>query len=287
MACCNCCCEEGEECCHAPGEDGICCDPDLCCGTPEEPVCCSEGQFCCDGVCQDEPCCPCACPNPCGYVLTAAISALGTTAEAQLAPTDCSGCNGREQVNVDTTPPSGLYAIIATPNNGVTPCSGYACAQIGFLEEDAYNQGATTLTVTRALTVFINVSCAMVDGVASWRVTASWSLQQNETTQDSGWPYDLVKQVTLSRYGEADVVAALESCGDAPGITISAAADGVTVNGTLHAWTTTTEQDVCQEWINGVQTTCNDVLTQNNPPPATLTLAWSGDCPTPCETPPP
>lgn len=56
MGCCNCCCADGEECCKAPGPDGICCAPERCCGTEEEPLCCSEGENCCDGVCQEEPC---------------------------------------------------------------------------------------------------------------------------------------------------------------------------------------------------------------------------------------
>lgn len=82
MACCNCCCPDGEECCKAPGPDGICCVPEKCCGTSGSPaccgefeqccnetccaetveccgdpgVCCLEGQYCCDGVCEDVPC---------------------------------------------------------------------------------------------------------------------------------------------------------------------------------------------------------------------------------------
>jgi len=87
MPCCDCCCPEGEECCKAPGPDGICCDPERCCGTEEDPICCSEldpiqfccgevccnegdtccgegseasccpeDEYCCDGVCQEEPC---------------------------------------------------------------------------------------------------------------------------------------------------------------------------------------------------------------------------------------
>jgi hypothetical protein len=87
MPCCDCCCPDGEECCKAPGPDGICCAPERCCGTEEEPVCCSEldpiqfccgevccnegdtccgegseatccpeDEYCCDGVCQEEPC---------------------------------------------------------------------------------------------------------------------------------------------------------------------------------------------------------------------------------------
>lgn len=82
MACCNCCCPDGEECCKAPGPDGICCTSEKCCGTSGSPaccgefeqccnetccaetveccgdpgVCCLEGQYCCDGVCEDVPC---------------------------------------------------------------------------------------------------------------------------------------------------------------------------------------------------------------------------------------
>lgn len=84
MGCCNCCCPEGEECCKAPGPDGICCTSEKCCGTSGSPaccgefeqccnetccaetveccgdpgVCCLEGQYCCGdpGECQDEPC---------------------------------------------------------------------------------------------------------------------------------------------------------------------------------------------------------------------------------------
>lgn len=88
MGCCNCCCPDGEECCKAPGENGICCSSDRCCGTSEEPICCSEldpiqfccedviccndgqtccgsgesatccseGEYCCDGECQEEEC---------------------------------------------------------------------------------------------------------------------------------------------------------------------------------------------------------------------------------------
>jgi hypothetical protein len=87
MACCDCCCPDGEECCKAPGENGICCDPERCCGTEEAPVCCPEGECCVDGECGpceecevDEdcpegeccvdgecgPCCdytPCECPD--------------------------------------------------------------------------------------------------------------------------------------------------------------------------------------------------------------------------------
>lgn len=55
MSCCDCCCPEGEECCKAPGEDGICCIPEKCCGTEEEPLCCAEDEECCDDtVCCDE-----------------------------------------------------------------------------------------------------------------------------------------------------------------------------------------------------------------------------------------
>jgi hypothetical protein len=61
--CFDCCCDAqnpGEECCKAPGKDGICCLPEYCCGTEEEPVCCNdETQFCCQTICclNEETCC--------------------------------------------------------------------------------------------------------------------------------------------------------------------------------------------------------------------------------------
>ena len=65
MACCDCCCPEGEECCKAPGANGICCAPDYCCGTDEVPICCDAeaGEFCCEEVCCDaeETCCEGVC----------------------------------------------------------------------------------------------------------------------------------------------------------------------------------------------------------------------------------
>jgi hypothetical protein len=61
--CFDCCCDAqnpGEECCKAPGKGGICCLPEYCCGTEEEPVCCNdETQFCCQTICclNEETCC--------------------------------------------------------------------------------------------------------------------------------------------------------------------------------------------------------------------------------------
>jgi hypothetical protein len=61
--CFDCCCDAknpGEKCCKAPGKDGICCLPEYCCGTEEEPVCCNdETQFCCHTICclKEETCC--------------------------------------------------------------------------------------------------------------------------------------------------------------------------------------------------------------------------------------
>jgi hypothetical protein len=63
MACCDCCCPPGEECCKAPGPTGICCLPSQCCGTEEEPECCSPSEFCCETVCcpNDYICCEGVC----------------------------------------------------------------------------------------------------------------------------------------------------------------------------------------------------------------------------------
>jgi hypothetical protein len=71
MGCCDCCCPGEESCCKAPGPDGICCLPEYCCGTEEEPVCCDdETQFCCQTICclNEETCCgteeePVCCPE--------------------------------------------------------------------------------------------------------------------------------------------------------------------------------------------------------------------------------
>jgi len=56
MACCKCCCPEGEECCKAQGASGICCPPARCCGTEESPVCCPPNECCVDGECGPCPC---------------------------------------------------------------------------------------------------------------------------------------------------------------------------------------------------------------------------------------
>jgi hypothetical protein len=64
MACCDCCCAEGKECCKAPGPAGVCCAPEYCCGTSEAPICCDDAtEFCCDEACclKEETCCEGVC----------------------------------------------------------------------------------------------------------------------------------------------------------------------------------------------------------------------------------
>jgi hypothetical protein len=74
MACCKCCCPEGEECCKAQGASGICCPPERCCGTPANPFCCPSNQVCCNGIrcCQPTDICVngvcCNCGISCGPV---------------------------------------------------------------------------------------------------------------------------------------------------------------------------------------------------------------------------
>jgi hypothetical protein len=65
MACCECCCPAGKDCCKSQGPNGICCEPAKCCGTEQVPKCCASNETCCgtaccpsDRVCCDGECCP-------------------------------------------------------------------------------------------------------------------------------------------------------------------------------------------------------------------------------------
>ena len=348
MACCDCCCPEGEECCKAPGESGICCTPEKCCGTSESPeccgefsqccnetccaetvlccgepgdeVCCLEGQYCCDGACQDEPCeegcsgscdeenpCPegcyccdgvcldepevCQCPNICGYVVTSSISELGTTATATLEPDTCDSpdCKGEEIVNTPGDCEDAVTCEVNAAANteaNVFPCSAFACGRMGFVESYEYDEDTTTRTYTRSLDIQVSISCAVEDGATKWRVHGSWGLQQQEFTYLKSSPTTLVKRRELSESGfisAEDAVVALESCGNAPSITMVVDEDGITVNGELIPWDGADASNTCTEYPGGTPTDCMDYLSADYPSPGTMSLTWSGDCPSPCE----
>ena len=51
MACCECCCPPGKDCCKSQGPNGICCDPAKCCGTENNPTCCASNETCCGTSC--------------------------------------------------------------------------------------------------------------------------------------------------------------------------------------------------------------------------------------------
>jgi hypothetical protein len=141
MPCCDCCCPDGEECCKAPGPDGICCDPERCCGTEEDPVCCSELdpiQFCCGEVCCNEgdTCCgegseASCCPED-------EYCCDGECQEEPCEEPECSEetlsepCGEEEPLDPDT----GVGYICCWTNNNVIACSGFPVQVYGCEEEE-------------------------------------------------------------------------------------------------------------------------------------------------------
>jgi len=136
MACCKCCCENGNppgECCGPPGNK-TCCR-----GTPENvkfccngTACCNQNEHCCNGACQSDPC-ECAADEDCqpGEICCDTICCPE--------PTICCGCiNGvcieqtRQAVMSDPPlTPVGNDPFRCDPDTGVDP-TNCACTAPGW-----------------------------------------------------------------------------------------------------------------------------------------------------------
>lgn len=284
MACCKACC--GCKDC-AESEQGKCC----CGGSTGE--CCTESEYCCNGVCQPGPCCECACPNLCGYAISSSLSELTTTATAAVTPADCESCLDEETVEVanpkdagDQTGASSNYVRAVAANNvgfGI-----YAYGQTSFSESYGYGIGtASERLYDRSGSAQVSVYCSVVNGVVQWRVAAQWTYAESESTRDATTtPSTPIKTQSSSRGRSADIAVAIETCGETPDITVVIGVDDMTVNGTAYPLADDYLTELCQDWNNGTPTPCQDYLA-NYPSPTTFTMTWTGDCPGPCDTPPP
>lgn len=252
---------------------------------------CQEGQYCCDGVCQDEPCCECACPNICGYEIVASMDELTTSAEATATPTDCESC-AEEDTDTVSNPINPSDQSITLPNDVTATASNIANSGEyvrgeGHCNEGYYYPGTTETGYARNGSATARIYCSVVDGAVQWRVVGEWSvLEQDQAFDTTSFPFVLTKDRYTSLTRSADVAVALEACGETPNITVVVGKDSMTVNGTSYSMTTDALIEACDELVGGSWVTCQDYLDPVMDP-VTVSMTWTGDCDGPCDTPPP